>query len=131
EVGRPCGGFQRGAGAPLCVVAEEGVTGEKPHRKGFSSRAVFWLLFVRTKSNLGSGGGAPGSHRPQPSHTEKEKSPAGGAGKEAEERIPLYEANHPPDCIPHPDRLYLGHRLHRPERGGGLRRSPDLQRPAE
>ena len=23
-------------GAPLCVVAEEGVTGEKPHRKGFS-----------------------------------------------------------------------------------------------
>ena len=56
---RLCGGFQRGAGAPLCVVADEGATGEKPHRKGFSSRAVFWLLFVRTKSNPGLGRGGP------------------------------------------------------------------------
>ena len=53
-----CGGFQRGR-CPLCVVAEEGVTGEKPHRKGFSSRACFCLLFPREKSNPGSGGGAP------------------------------------------------------------------------
>ena len=36
------GGFQRGTGVPLCVVAEKGVTGEKPHRKGFSLRVVFW-----------------------------------------------------------------------------------------
>ena len=56
---RLCGGFQRGACAPLCVVADEGVTGEKPHRKGFSLRAVFWLLFVRTKSNPGCGAGNP------------------------------------------------------------------------
>ena len=56
---RLCGGFQRGACAPLCVVADEGVTGEKPHRKGFSLRAVFWLLFVRTKSNPGCGAGSP------------------------------------------------------------------------
>ena len=60
---RICGGFQRGAGAPLCVVAEEGVTGEKPHRKGFSSRACFWLLFARAKSNPGYGAGGPESHR--------------------------------------------------------------------
>ena len=58
---RLCGGFQRGAGAPLCVVADEGVTGEKPHRKGFSLRAVFWLLFVRTKSNPDPGRGGPGA----------------------------------------------------------------------
>src|SRR5699024_236937 len=53
---RVCGGFQRGR-CPLCVVAEEGVTGEKPHRKGFSLRAVFWLLFVRTRSSPGWGAG--------------------------------------------------------------------------
>ena len=51
-------GNPKGA-SPLCVVAEEGVTGEKPHRKGFSLRAVFWLLFVRTKSNPGCGAGSP------------------------------------------------------------------------
>src|SRR5699024_10530845 len=56
---RSCGGFQRGARAPLCVVAEEGVTGEKPHRKGFSSRACFCLLFPRGKSRSGSGGETP------------------------------------------------------------------------
>ena len=50
---RYCGGIQRGAGAPLCVVAEEGVTGEKPHRKGFSSRAVFRFTFGRPKVNRG------------------------------------------------------------------------------
>ena len=55
-------GFPKG-GAPLCVVADEGVTGEKPHRKGFSSRAVFWSLFVRTKSDPGFGGGAPARFR--------------------------------------------------------------------
>ena len=52
-------GFQRGQ-CPLCVVAEEGVTGEKPHRKGFSSRACFWLLFARAKSDPGLGRGGPG-----------------------------------------------------------------------
>ena len=52
------GGIPKGA-SPLCVVAEEGVTGEKPHRKGFSSRACFWLLFARAKSNSGSGGETP------------------------------------------------------------------------
>src|SRR5699024_12567587 len=60
---RICGGFQRGAGAPLCVVAEEGVTGEKPHRTGFSSRAAFWSLLVRTKRDPGFGGGAPARFR--------------------------------------------------------------------
>ena len=45
--------------APLCVVAEEGVTGEKPHRKGFSSRACFCLLFSREKSRSGYGGETP------------------------------------------------------------------------
>ena len=49
--------------APLCVVAEEGVTGEKPHRKGFSLRAPFCLLFRRGKSRPGCGGGTPISHR--------------------------------------------------------------------
>ena len=58
---RLCGGFQRGAGTPLCVVAEEGVTGEKPHRKGFSSRACFWLLFARAKSDSGSWAESPES----------------------------------------------------------------------
>ena len=48
---------------PLCVVAEEGVTGEKPHRKGFSLRAPFCLLFRRGKSRPGCGGGTPISHR--------------------------------------------------------------------
>ena len=54
-----CGGFQRGAGAPFCVVADEGVTGGKPHRKGFSLRACFWLLFARAKSNSGCGAESP------------------------------------------------------------------------
>ena len=54
-----CGGFQRGTGVPLCVVVEEGVTGEKPHRKGFSLRACFWLLFARAKSNSGCGAESP------------------------------------------------------------------------
>ena len=48
---------------PLCVVAEEGGTGEKPHRKGFSLRAPFCLLFRRGKSRPGCGGGTPISHR--------------------------------------------------------------------
>ena len=53
-----CRGDSKG-GEPLCVVAEEGVTGEKPHRKGFSSRACFWLLFARAKSNSGHGAESP------------------------------------------------------------------------
>ena len=56
------GGIPKGA-CPLCVVAEEGVTGEKPHRKGFSLRAPFCLLFRRGKSRPGCGGGTPISHR--------------------------------------------------------------------
>ena len=56
------GGFQRGQ-CPLCVVAEEGVTGEKPHRKGFSLRAPFCLLFRRGKSRSGYGGEAPEKFR--------------------------------------------------------------------
>ena len=55
-------GIPKGA-RPLCVVAEEGVTGEKPHRKGFSLRAPFCLLFRRGKSRPGCGGGTPISHR--------------------------------------------------------------------
>ena len=46
---RLCGGFQRGAGAPLCVVADEGVTGEKPHRKGFSPVRVFGYFLHEQK----------------------------------------------------------------------------------
>ena len=58
----PMRGIPKGA-RPLCVVAEEGVTGEKPHRKGFSLRAPFCLLFRRGKSRPGCGGGTPISHR--------------------------------------------------------------------
>ena len=57
------GGFQRGTGVPLCVVAGVGYIGEGPHRKGPLPYAVFWLLFVRTKSNPGYGAGGPESHR--------------------------------------------------------------------
>ena len=46
---RLCGGFQRGACAPLCVVADEGVTGEKPHRKGFSPVRVFGYFLHEQK----------------------------------------------------------------------------------
>ena len=46
---RLCGGFQRWAGAPLCVVAEEGVTGEKPHRKGFSLVCPFGDFYDKGK----------------------------------------------------------------------------------
>ena len=51
-------GNPKGA-SPLCVVAGVVYIGEGPHRKGPLPYAVFWLLFVRTKSNPGSGGGAP------------------------------------------------------------------------
>ena len=63
-------GIPKGA-SPLCVVAEEGVTGEKPHRKGFSSRACFWLLFARAKSNPGFGGEAPEKRDPPKSFREQ------------------------------------------------------------
>ena len=36
-----CGGFQRGACAPLCVVAGEGYIREGPHRKGPSLMRFF------------------------------------------------------------------------------------------
>ena len=45
--------------APFVSSRKRGGTGEKPHRKGFSSRAPFCLLFRRGKSRPGSGGGAP------------------------------------------------------------------------
>src|SRR5699024_8234171 len=51
-------GIPKGA-SPLCVVVGEGYIGEGPHRKGFSSRACFWLLFARAKSNSGHGGETP------------------------------------------------------------------------
>ena len=38
---RLCGGFQRGACAPLCVVAGEGYIREGPHRKGPSLMRPF------------------------------------------------------------------------------------------
>ena len=75
-----CGGFQRGAGAPLCVVAEEGVTGEKPHRKGFSLRACFCLLFPRGKSRSGCGAEGPMVLRAQPRQQKNLSSPLGTKG---------------------------------------------------
>ena len=54
-----CGGFQRGTGVPLCVVAGVGFIGEGPHRKGPAPMACFWLLFARAKSDSGYGAESP------------------------------------------------------------------------
>ena len=70
------GGIPKGA-SPLCVVAEEGVTGEKPHRKGFSLRACFCLLFPRGKSRSGCGAEGPMVLRAQPPATKKPLIPIG------------------------------------------------------
>ena len=47
-------GIPKGA-RPLCVVAEEGVTGEKPQRKGFSPVRVFAYFFHEEKVGRGVG----------------------------------------------------------------------------
>ena len=65
---------------PLCVVAEEGVTGEKPHRKGFSLRACFCLLFPRGKSRSGCGAEGPMVLRAQPRQQKNLSSPLGTKG---------------------------------------------------
>src|SRR5699024_558337 len=46
---RICGGFQRGAGAPLCVVAGEGSIREGPHRKGPSLMRLFGYFLSAQK----------------------------------------------------------------------------------
>ena len=73
------GGIPKGA-SPLCVVAEEGVTGEKPHRKGFSLRACFCLLFPRGKSRSGCGAEGPMVLRAQPRQQKNLSSPLGTKG---------------------------------------------------
>ena len=53
-------GDSKGGRAPPFVSSRKrGSTGEKPHRKGFSLRACFCLLFPRGKSRSGSGGETP------------------------------------------------------------------------
>ena len=54
-----CGGFQRGAGAPLCVVAGEGYIREGPHRKGPSLMRFFGHFLSAQKVTRGVGPEAP------------------------------------------------------------------------
>ena len=63
-------GFPKG-GAPLCVVADEGVTGEKPHRKGFSLVCPFGDFSDKGKVTQGPGRGAPGAIDQNSTSTEK------------------------------------------------------------
>ena len=68
-----CGGIQRGACAPLCVVAGVGFIREGPHRKGPSLVRLFGHFLSAQKVTRGVGpgrphekrsrGGAPESHR--------------------------------------------------------------------
>ena len=68
-----CGGIQRGACAPLCVVAGVGFIREGPHRKGPSLVRLFGHFLSAQKvtrgvgpgrpHEKGPGGGAPESHR--------------------------------------------------------------------
>src|SRR5699024_585162 len=56
DIGRVCGGFQRGACAPLCVVAGEGSIGEGPHRKGPSPMRFFgYFLSVQKVTRVWAG----------------------------------------------------------------------------
>ena len=56
---RICGGFQRGACAPLCVVVGEGYIREGPHRKGPSLVRLFGYFFGVEKVTRGVGLEAP------------------------------------------------------------------------
>ena len=54
-----CGGIQRGACAPLCVVAGEGSIREGPHRKGPSLVRPFGYFSGEGKVPRGTGAEAP------------------------------------------------------------------------
>ena len=54
-----CGGIQRGACAPLCVVVGEGFIREGPHRKGPSLMRFFGHFLSAQKVTRGMGPGRP------------------------------------------------------------------------
>ena len=56
---RACGGIQRGACAPLCVVAGVGYIGEGPHRKGPSPMRLFGDFLSAYKKSPGAWGWKP------------------------------------------------------------------------
>ena len=58
-----CGGIQRGACAPLCVVAGVGSTREGPHRKGPSLVRLFGHFLSVQKVTRGVGPGRPHEKR--------------------------------------------------------------------
>ncbi len=60
---RLCGGFQRGACAPLCVVVGEGYIREGPHRKGPSLMRLFGHFFGVEKVTRGTGAEPPQKSR--------------------------------------------------------------------
>src|SRR5699024_8280344 len=59
DIGRLCGGFQRGARAPLCVVAGVGSIGEGPQRKGPSVMRPFAYFSGEGKVGRGTGAEPP------------------------------------------------------------------------
>src|SRR5699024_5202721 len=56
-----CGGIQRGAGAPLCVVVGVGFIGEGPHRKGPAPMRFFGYFLSVQKVTKGTGAEPPKS----------------------------------------------------------------------
>ena len=84
---RLCGGFQRGACAPLCVVVGEGYIREGPHRKGPSLMRLFGHFFGVEKVTRGTGAEPPISSESQ-KFREEGKTPPPAPGEIKDQMYP-------------------------------------------
>ena len=84
---RLCGGFQRGACAPLCVVVGVGSIREGPHRKGPSLMRLFGHFFGVEKVTRGTGAEPPISSESQ-KFREEGKTPPPAPGEIKDQMYP-------------------------------------------